>query len=226
MNLTHGLLLRARIAQGTAEIAEKAVKNGYKDQINITNPIECSYCYSSHACVHEDQRHCMKQITVDKIMYYVRGLSTIHELTIPGRTRHIKDRALEYCKGEGIDVGAGPYVLPGARAVDRGRDEHATLIKAEDATLNYVYSSHCMVHLDDPYAALVEWSRVLKRKGVLFLYLPHPYYLPWRAENLVGHKRDLYPDEVQSMVRSAGFDVVVYEEDDGHFSQTLIATKR
>ena len=43
--------------------------NGYPDQVNICNPLHCSYCYNSRACEkpNDIERECMKQITLEQV---------------------------------------------------------------------------------------------------------------------------------------------------------------
>jgi SAM-dependent methyltransferase len=92
----------------------------------------------------------------------------------------VQDVALEYCVGRGIDVGAGKNPLPGATPVDQGDDANAyDLGRWPDGSLDYVFSSHCLEHLDRWQEALVEWVRVIRPGGVLFLYLPHEKMTMW-----------------------------------------------
>jgi SAM-dependent methyltransferase len=92
----------------------------------------------------------------------------------------VQDVALEYCTGHGLDVGAGKNPLPGAIPVDQGTDANAyDLSRWADGSMDYVFSSHCLEHLDRWQDALVEWLRVLRPGGVLFLYLPHEQMTMW-----------------------------------------------
>ena len=42
-----------------------------------------------------------------------------------------------------------------------------------DEEFDYVYSSHCLEHVDDVRCALKNWFRVVKKGGFLLLYIPH-----------------------------------------------------
>ncbi|KKL79895.1 hypothetical protein LCGC14_2010250 [marine sediment metagenome] len=91
-------------------------------------------------------------------------------------TEYIKDKALTFCKGDGIDFGAGAWCLPGAIPVDQ-----STYFGIEDfdpESLDYVYSSHCLEHIRAWKATLEELVSKLKPTGIIFLYLPHEIS-PW-----------------------------------------------
>lgn len=86
-------------------------------------------------------------------------------------TSFIKVTALKYCKGDGIDFGAGKWCLPGAIPVD-----HATYFGLEDFTdnsLDFVFSSHCLEHIADWKNTLSDLLAKIKPTGIIFLYLPH-----------------------------------------------------
>jgi SAM-dependent methyltransferase len=43
----------------------------------------------------------------------------------------------------------------------------------KDATLDYVLSSHVIEHFFDPIQALLEWHRVIRKGGYVFMVVPH-----------------------------------------------------
>ena len=91
-------------------------------------------------------------------------------------THWISDKALVFCKGDGIDFGAGKWCLPGAIPVD-----HSTYFGLEDFdpnSLDFVYSSHCLEHIRNWKTLLSELVSKLKPNGIIFLYLPHAIS-PW-----------------------------------------------
>jgi SAM-dependent methyltransferase len=100
----------------------------------------------------------------------------------------VRPLAAKYCYGRGVDVGAGHWPLSGARPVEDGVDENAYALKEADESLDFVFSSHTLEHLDRPWDALNEWVRTLKPGGVLFLYLPHPACEMWKPEQLQFHR--------------------------------------
>lgn len=83
--------------------------------------------------------------------------------------------ALEHSilKGDGLDIGCGPDpVFPDAMPFDvkDGDANHITdYIKKQ---FDFVYSSHCLEHMVDAKAAILEWWQLVKPGGVLFLLVP------------------------------------------------------
>ena len=99
----------------------------------------------------------------------------------------IKPLIKRYCKGRGLEIGAGkyPYCDPentifldkytnnkdGTPNPDIVSD--ASNIPCNDASFDYVFSSHVLEHMQNTIATLKEWVRVLNNDGILFLMLPH-----------------------------------------------------
>ncbi len=102
-------------------------------------------------------------------------------LTVGGASHAICGKALQVCRGMGIDVGAGLWPLPGAIPIDvwRGPGAGRPLEDIPDGSLDYVFSSHCLEHIDDWRGALAGWIQKLKSGGIIFLYLPHPSCEIW-----------------------------------------------
>lgn len=97
--------------------------------------------------------------------------------------RHIVPR---YLFGIGTEIGAFQTPIPGIRPiyVDRFDRYAGSPTKAEfygdamdlpflDDSLDYVASSHVLEHVADPVGALLEWTRVLKDQGIIYLVVPH-----------------------------------------------------
>ncbi|MEI6414678.1 MAG: methyltransferase domain-containing protein [Pseudomonadota bacterium] len=116
--------------------------------------------------------------------------------------------ARRYCQGRGIDVGAGRFPFPGARAIEDRPEENAYRLAEADQSLDYVFSSHCLEHLTHWQDALIEWHRVLKSGGILYLYLPHPACQMWRPECLHHHVWQPEPDCLASHLEGMGFELI------------------
>ena len=114
-------------------------------------------------------------------------------LTVGGAGPIIFPVALKVCHGTGIDIGAGLWPLPGAIPVDvwRGGGVGRNVSDFESGSLDYVFSSHCLEHIENWRESLDEWVRALKLGGIIFLYLPHPDCAIWHPGSPFvgeGHK--------------------------------------
>jgi hypothetical protein len=130
-------------------------------------------------------------------------------LTVGGAAHAIFPEALKYCRGRGIDVGAGLWPLPGATAVDvwRGAGAGRCVADFEKESLDYIFSSHCLEHLEEWRASLDEWTGRLKVGGILFLYLPHPDCAIWHPGSPFvgdGHKWIPTPTIVRQALEQVG----------------------
>jgi len=139
-------------------------------------------------------------------------------LTVGGAGYAIFREALKYCQGEGVDVGAGLWPLPGAIPVDAGRGPGLgkSIGDFSDGCLDYVFSSHCLEHIEDWGPILAEWIRKLKREGIIFLYLPHPACAIWHPGSPFvgdGHKWVPTPEILKKSLAQLGCEIV--HSDDG-----------
>jgi SAM-dependent methyltransferase len=80
----------------------------------------------------------------------------------------------KYCQGNGLDIGyGGDPVVANVRGWDFEHGDAHLLHGLDDASYDFVYSSHLLEHLPNVELALSNWWRVLKPGGYLLLYLPH-----------------------------------------------------
>lgn len=139
-------------------------------------------------------------------------------LTVGGASCTIARTAAKYCRGSGADIGAGLWPLPGAVPMDiwRGAGADRPLSSLADASLDYVFSSHCLEHVVEWEPELTRWISKLKSGGVLFLYLPHPECGIWNPGSpMVGseHKWQPTPAIIKKALRQRDMEIV--ECDDG-----------
>lgn len=135
----------------------------------------------------------------------------------------IAPMALQFCKGDGLDVGSGPWPLPGARSVEIRSGGDAMALPPE--WYDYIFSSHCLEHLDDPIAALEHWKTRLTKGGVLFLYLPHPAQRYWLPQNCRKHRHSWRPEDMAQILRDLGFVNVIHSERDLAWSFACVGFK-
>jgi hypothetical protein len=139
-------------------------------------------------------------------------------LTVGGACHAIFPEALKWCKGEGIDVGAGLWPLPGAVPVDiwRGPGASKNIDEISAGSQDFVFSSHCLEHNFDWEEKLRDWISKLKPSGVVFLYLPHPECGIWEVGSpFVGgdHKWTPTPTIIRGALEGNRCEVIA--SDDG-----------
>ncbi len=82
-------------------------------------------------------------------------------------------REKKILRGRGIDIGCGPDpVHRRVRRFDHWQGDANRITKYVREQFDYVYSSHCLEHMDNPRAALREWWKLVKPGGHLFLIVP------------------------------------------------------
>jgi SAM-dependent methyltransferase len=75
--------------------------------------------------------------------------------------------------GQGIDIGCGPDpVTPTARGFDITDGDANVITRHVSETFDFVFSSHCLEHMHDPFAAIGEWWQLVKPGGYLFVLVP------------------------------------------------------
>lgn len=76
-------------------------------------------------------------------------------------------------KGKGIDIGCGPDpILPDVKRFDQNDGDANRISEYVHEQFDFVFSSHCLEHMHDPYAALKEWWKLVKEGGYLYVTVP------------------------------------------------------
>ena len=98
------------------------------------------------------------------------------------RRMHEPNFSNRYFVGKGLDIGGGPDPLglylelfprmQGVKIWDKTDGNAETLDTIKNCIFDFVHSSHCLEHLDDPTQALQNWFRVLKPDGYLVIMVP------------------------------------------------------
>jgi len=92
--------------------------------------------------------------------------------------------AKHFCIGKGVDIGCNKieWSYPGSIPIDITFNNGYDATHLPEKDYDYVYSSHCLEHLQDWVGVLDYWTTCLRPGGILFLYLPHydqEYWRPW-----------------------------------------------
>src|SRR2546425_2665638 len=101
-------------------------------------------------------------------------------------------------RGQGIDIGCGPDpVLPNVDRFDFEQGDANTITRYVQKQYDFVFSSHTLEHMVDPYAALGEWFALVKPGGHLIVLVPD--------EDLYeqGHFPSIFRDRDRAACRSA-----------------------
>jgi hypothetical protein len=116
--------------------------------------------------------------------------------------------AKNVCTGRGVDVGCNrlEWAFPGAMPVDPVINGYDALHFPDDCNeLDYIFSSHCLEHVDDWVDVLEYWTSRLKIKGVMFLYLPDYSQEYWRPWNNKKHKNIFSPQILSDYLKHSGY---------------------
>lgn len=92
--------------------------------------------------------------------------------------------AKEFCTGIGFDIGCNKkeWSFPGSIPIDKVIQDEWDALNLPNFMVDYIFSSHCLEHLDNWVDTLDYWTERIKKGGILFLYLPHrsqEYWLPF-----------------------------------------------
>jgi SAM-dependent methyltransferase len=76
-------------------------------------------------------------------------------------------------QGNGIDIGCGPDpVTPNARRFDLEHGDANVVSQYVKEQFDFVYSSHCLEHMQDPRLTILDWWKLVKPGGHLFVVVP------------------------------------------------------
>lgn len=178
----------------------------------------------------------IKRLQVSKVVkngelfYKYKGVLYPDYLNHGNACQFIAEKALTYCKGRGIDVGADKWPLPGAIPIlDEEHINAYDLSAFAYNSLDYVFSSHCLEHLDRWEEALALWIRKLKIGGILFLYLPHESMELWNPMGpWVGNAHKWTPKHeiLLRFLSEHGIDIIEYNSSRDKYWSFHIVGKR
>ena len=96
-----------------------------------------------------------------------------------------------FCQGKGYDIGCNKleWAFPDAIPIDLNFKDNYNALNLPEKNVDYIYSSHCLEHVNDWIEVMDYWYDVLKKDGgILFLYLPDFSQEYWRPWNNYKHK--------------------------------------
>jgi predicted SAM-dependent methyltransferase len=118
--------------------------------------------------------------------------------------RYVFSFAQHVCSGIGYDIGCAKreWAFPGSIPIDIVFNDGFDAMNLPDTKVDYIFSSHCLEHLDHWVDALNYWISKVKSQGVIFLYLPHFDQEYWRPWNNPRHKHCLDSLTITTMLES------------------------
>lgn len=111
--------------------------------------------------------------------------------------------AKHYCKGVGYDIGfcRDEWKFPDAIGIDLCLNNGFHADKLPEDEVDFIYSSHCLEHVDNWISTLELWINKLKKNGVLFLYLPDFSQVYWRPWHNRKHKHCFTPEIIITFLK-------------------------
>ena len=115
--------------------------------------------------------------------------------------------AKHFCKGFGYDIGCmkKEWSFPGSYPIDLSFYDAWDSNKLPSTPPEYIFSSHCLEHVDDWVETMDYWYSRLVDGGVLFLYLPDYSQKYWRPWNNRKHKHAFMPEIIKDYMTDKGY---------------------
>lgn len=136
--------------------------------------------------------------------------------------------AKKFCQGYGVDIGCNKeeWKFPNSIGIDLNIFDDFDAFNFPYEELDYIFSSHCLEHLNDWIGALDYWTSKLKSGGVLFLYLPHYDQEYWRPWNNKKHLHVFTPQIIIDYMKDRGYVNIFNSEKDLNHSFMIVGEKK
>tara|TARA_Y100000389_G_scaffold54876_1_gene50742 strand:+ start:384 stop:878 length:495 start_codon:yes stop_codon:yes gene_type:complete len=147
--------------------------------------------------------------------------------TIGNAAQFIRPYAEILCEGEGYDIGCGKveWAIKNAIPIDLTIDDEFDAFNLPNKKVDFIFSSHCLEHLNDWVDALDYWIDTLKSDGLLFLYVPHYSQEYWRPWNNRKHKNIFTPEILTDYLISKNMNNIFSSSFDLNNSFSVICNK-
>ena len=89
------------------------------------------------------------------------------------KTKQLWTHEFDYLKGKGIDIGCGSDpILPNVKKFDQEDGDANEIEKYISEEFDFVFSSHCLEHMHDPFKAFQSWYNIVKPGGYMITLVP------------------------------------------------------
>ena len=135
--------------------------------------------------------------------------------------------ATKICNGYGYDIGCGKleWSLPGSIPIDLSLNDSYSANNLPKNNVDYIFSSHCLEHLDDWVSIMDYWYSMIRVGGILFLYLPDYSQEYWRPWNNYKHKHVLDVKVINDYMSDKGYINIFYSGVDLNNSFAIFGEK-
>jgi predicted SAM-dependent methyltransferase len=115
--------------------------------------------------------------------------------------------ASHVCKGVGYDIGCmkKEWSLPGSIPIDLSFDDEYHALNLPTKEVDYIFSSHCLEHINNWVDVMDYWFDILNEGGTLFLYLPDYSQEYWRPWNNKKHVNIFTPTIIRDYLTHKGY---------------------
>jgi predicted SAM-dependent methyltransferase len=115
--------------------------------------------------------------------------------------------AKHVCSGDGYDIGCmkKEWSFPGSTPIDLSFDDGYHALNLPSKNVDYIFSSHCLEHIDDWVDTMDYWYDTLSYGGTLFLYLPDYTQEYWRPWNNKKHRNMFSPQIIKDYMIDRGY---------------------
>lgn len=126
--------------------------------------------------------------------------------------KFIEPFAKQVCKGYGYDIGCmkSEWAFPGSHPIDVSFNDGYHALNLPKGDVDYIFSSHCLEHIDNWVQVMDYWYGILKVGGILFLYLPDYTQEYWKPWNNRKHKHIFSSKILNDYMTDKGYKNVFY----------------
>jgi SAM-dependent methyltransferase len=120
--------------------------------------------------------------------------------------------AKHICKGVGYDIGCMnlQWAFPNSIPIDISFNDGYHALNLPKSNIDFIFSSHCLEHINEWVDVMDYWYDTLKVGGVLFLYLPDYSQEYWRPWNNRKHKNILTTEIIKDYMIHKGYKNIFY----------------
>ena len=135
--------------------------------------------------------------------------------------------AKHFCRGKGYDIGCmkPEWSYPGSIPIDLDFPDEWDANNLPEGHVDYIFSSHCLEHVDDWVGTLNYWTDNLRQGGILFLYLPHYDQKYWRPWNNRKHNHVFVPEIMVDFLHDKQFTNIFSSQRDLNHSFIVVGEK-